>query len=94
MVKRVLFQKTRLALFSLKYSWKEGLARDPEIKQSYYDLSALAQEGFLAAQNGKLDEFIQKLDIIQAKTTGDVVKTMLDSMMDGTHDSVPPWLRK
>jgi hypothetical protein len=57
---------------------------------AYGGLAHLSQAALIAAREGRQEQFLKVLDILDQQLLGD----SLEGMLDGTADNVPEWLRK
>lgn len=95
MTQRVPFQKWRIFWFAITHAHKASRAKasgDMLRYEAHASLAHLGRAALHAANYGTEETFLRALDEANA-LFGDVDKD-LDSMLDGTHEDVPEWLRK
>ncbi|GEM_PF-4165765 len=90
--KFVFFQRWRIFLFGMKAAAKTGFAKSEAERKAYKEIATLAANCLQACNERQQAKMIAQIDtLLQPKVPE---KSMLDALIDGTHEDLPEWLRK
>ena len=91
-MKKVPFQKWRIFWFGLRMVVRASRLKDtnPELALAYSGLAELSQAALVAIREGRQEQFLRTLDLLDQMLPGN----SLDEMLNGTSQDIPEWLRK
>lgn len=90
-LQKVRFQRIKLVMFAISHARKSLSANSNEEAEAHKTLVQLCHLGVKMRSEGKTEEFIIMLDRM-ALLRDDT--SILEKMIDGTYEDLPPWLQK